>query len=199
VLLLIYSFSHFVHHPRHFNHGQHNATHRSPFIDIYLKEENLFLYGLALPLALVTLASVMWNPSTSNTNDSSITSTNDCFPSFRLGRGDVNVKKWTIVCYLLLLLLIMYDASREHPVEAQDDVVEDYNTASKEYQDRNDFPSFLTVAKGCPPVENVIRNVLKAKRPGVYMCGPIPLMGSVEGSIQKQRTDCAFYREDSEL
>ena len=48
-------------------------------------------------------------------------------------------------------------------------------------------------------MENVIRDNLRAKRPGVYMCGPIPLMESVEGSIQNQRTDCAFYREDSEL
>ena len=66
VTLCYYSFSHFVHHPRHFNHGQHNGTHRSPFTDIYLKEYRLFFYHLARPLALVTLVSV-WNLSTSNT------------------------------------------------------------------------------------------------------------------------------------
>ena len=81
VTLCYYSFSHFVYHRRHFNHEQHNGTHRSPSTDIYMKEDRLSFYHLARPLALVTLVSA-WNLSTSNTNDSSITSTDAFFSSF---------------------------------------------------------------------------------------------------------------------
>ena len=57
----------------------------------------------------------------------------------------------------------------------------------------------LSVSEGRPPVETLIKDTMKADRPGVYMCGPRPLMKAVEDSIPRKRTDCVFYREDSEL
>jgi predicted ferric reductase len=45
----------------------------------------------------------------------------------------------------------------------------------------------------------VIHNILQSDRPGVYSCGPRPLMESLERAIRNKRTDCAFYQEDSEM
>lgn len=58
---------------------------------------------------------------------------------------------------------------------------------------------FLEVTRGRPPVDAVIRDILEARRPGVYSCGPRTLLDLVEGSIRRKRDDCAFYEEDSEM
>jgi hypothetical protein len=62
-----------------------------------------------------------------------------------------------------------------------------------------DTPTKPTISAGRPAPDTVIRNVLKAHRPGVYMCGPRPLMDSVEGAVRDERSGCAFYRNDSEM
>ena len=48
----------------HEHHERHDKG--GPFEDIYLKKDGLFLYGLALPLALLALISTMWNPVSSS-------------------------------------------------------------------------------------------------------------------------------------
>ena len=57
----------------------------------------------------------------------------------------------------------------------------------------------LFLSKGRPPVEDVVADIDNATLPGVYLCGPVPLMESVEGTIRKTRSDCAFYTENSEM
>jgi len=129
-----YSFSHFVHHQighhgqPHGNHHPHDEDHHNndedhhhggnPFEGIYLKKDELFLWGFALPLMLLTLASLIWNPST-KTNDVTTSVTKEkgflaSFFSIKKNWGDVNVHKWTIICYLLPLLFVMYDSAHLH-------------------------------------------------------------------------------------
>jgi len=57
----------------------------------------------------------------------------------------------------------------------------------------------LLVSKGRPAADDVIGDILRADQPGVYSCGPLALMQSVEKSIKSKRADCAFYCEDSEM
>lgn len=75
-------------------------------------------------------------------------------------------------------------------------VMEDTTTKQKEESGVKSFPK---VSKGRPAMDAVIRDILGAQRPGVYMCGPQALMKSVESSMGNQRRDCVFYREDSEM
>mmetsp|Transcript_6682 Transcript_6682/g.11689 ORF Transcript_6682/g.11689 Transcript_6682/m.11689 type:complete len:980 (-) Transcript_6682:159-3098(-) len=58
---------------------------------------------------------------------------------------------------------------------------------------------FLEVSGGRPSVDTVIQDIIKAKQPGVYSCGPRTLLDIVERSIRQKRDDCAFYEEDSEM
>ena len=58
---------------------------------------------------------------------------------------------------------------------------------------------FLKVTGGRPPMDAVIQDVLQAKQPGVYSCGPRALLDAVEEAIRRKRDDCAFYQENSEM
>jgi hypothetical protein len=120
-----YSFSHFVHQTHHFkpphdspnehNEDGHDHQHGrgGSFDNFHLKKDGLFLYGFALPLLFLTLASLVWNPSTSTKG----TITKDTHNSTKENsRGDVNVKKWTIVCFVLPLFLVMLDGARSHDI-----------------------------------------------------------------------------------
>jgi hypothetical protein len=99
---------------------------------------------------------------------------------------------------------------------AEDSGAELTSQTNIESQDRNDanhsmlFPqtrssgetnidAILTVTGGRPPIESVIHDILESDRPGVYSCGPHSLMECLECAIYSKRTDCAFYREDSEM
>ena len=127
-----YSFSHFVHVTHHFEppHGGEDPNHRGEdpshhdehghdnghgrggsFDNIHLKKDELFLYGLALPLLLLTLASLIWNPSTSTKGTTSATAKFAHNTNKVNNPGDVNIQKWTIICFLLPLLLVMLDGS----------------------------------------------------------------------------------------
>ena len=59
--------------------------------------------------------------------------------------------------------------------------------------------NLMVVHAGRPEMNHVIESALVAVRPGVYFCGPHGLMENVEQSIRSKRSDCAFYREDSEM
>ena len=76
------------------------------------------------------------------------------------------------------------------------EVVED---KQKDLFDNDSTGSLLLVNKGRPSIDDVIAPILKASQPGVYLCGPHSLLESVENAIRLQRTDCGFYREDSEM
>jgi hypothetical protein len=120
-----FSFSHFVHQTHHFNPPHGNATEHSEdghdhqhgrhgsFDNFHLKKDGLFLYGLALPLLFLTLAALIWNPSSSTKG----TITKDKHNSTKENsRGDVNVQKWTIICFVLPLFLVMLDGARGHDI-----------------------------------------------------------------------------------
>ena len=155
VTICYYSFSHYVHNI-HFHIPPHNDTDTSTgshgedhhhgrkgsFENMFMKKDHLFLTGLALPLLLLTLVSVVWNPSTSanvrvvssknpsdedcHCNDNyrmldsnssvtttTATATRKTIPSVKR-QGDINVGKWTIVWFLLPLLFVMLDGARSH-------------------------------------------------------------------------------------
>jgi len=58
----------------------------------------------------------------------------------------------------------------------------------------------LIVSGGRPPIDDVIHDIIDSNKPGVYSCGPRPLMNSVENAIRNSTcSTCAFYREDSEM
>lgn len=130
ITLSYYSFSHYVHNPHSFfphgrndDHGNNNHTHvpfphgngtddhhqrrGGPFEGVYLKKQDLFLYGLALPLVLLTVAALIWNPSTKTTALQSETS----LLSPHKSPGEVNVFKWTLVWFLTPLFVIMLAGS----------------------------------------------------------------------------------------
>ena len=136
-----YAFSHFVHHQNfgNFTRGNHtshggfepsmnqtthgrNQTHGgNPFEGVYLKKDSLFLYGLALPLTLLAVVSLVWNPSASSASPRSpprpAAATKGFFDSIRSVRhswGDVNVQKWTIIWFLFPLLFVLFDSANEH-------------------------------------------------------------------------------------
>ena len=108
-----YSFSNFVHN-YHFElpHEQSDLQESGNLgsFDDLKKEINKFsLYGLALPLLMVTLVALLLNTSTkSRVNARKGQSIDKKINS----RGDINVKKWTIIWFLLPLLLVMCDGLR---------------------------------------------------------------------------------------
>jgi len=88
VTICYYAFSHYVHNihfhiPPHNDTDTHTDSHgdhdhddsgggdhghhgrKGSFENMFMKKDHLFLTGLALPLLLLTLVSVVWNPSTS--------------------------------------------------------------------------------------------------------------------------------------
>lgn len=105
-----YLFSHYIHHHRFHSHGRphedNHGQHHRPFEGGYMKVDGLFLYGFALPLTLMTLASLVWNPTPN------LQSKETFF--IRHSRGDVNVWKWTIIGFVVPLLLINYDSAYGH-------------------------------------------------------------------------------------
>ena len=58
---------------------------------------------------------------------------------------------------------------------------------------------FLKVTYGRPPTSAVIEDIIKAKSPGIYLCGPRSLLDAVDDMIREKRNDCAIYQEDSEM
>ena len=112
VTFCYYSFSQFVHgqHFRHeSNHPDEHQHRGGPFEGIYLARDGLFLYGLALPLTLLTMASSIWNPASSNSaSGKAVTGGRSFF------WGDINVKKWSILLFLIPLFAIMLLASNQH-------------------------------------------------------------------------------------
>ena len=118
-------FSHFVHQTHHFNppHGKPSSLHehghddehgrKGSFDNFHLKKDGLFLYGFALPLLLLTLAALVWNPSSSTKG----TTTRATHHSEKeRSRGDPNVQKWTLICFVLPLFLVMFDGARGHDI-----------------------------------------------------------------------------------
>ena len=126
-----FSFSHYVHQSHHFEpphgnpneHGKedphghgHGHGRGGSFDKMHLKKDGLFLYGLALPLLLLTLASLIWNPSTSTMGTTTSTKNIRSTSEKENSKGDVNVQKWTIIWFLVPLLLVMYDSARGHDI-----------------------------------------------------------------------------------
>lgn len=119
-----YLFSNFVHQTHHFNPPHNRTDHHEDghdhehgrggsFDNIHLKKDGLFLYGLALPLLFLTLAALIWNPSTS-TKGTITSGTKDSAKED--SRGDPNVQKWTIICFVLPLFIVMLDGARGHDI-----------------------------------------------------------------------------------
>jgi len=59
--------------------------------------------------------------------------------------------------------------------------------------------TILTVTSGRPAAASVVQDIATAQSPGVYLCGPVSLMKSIESDSRKTFPSCAIYREDSEL
>ena len=86
-------------------HDHDENRHGRGAFEFDLQNPRPFLYGLALPIVMLTLLSLLWNPSTSP---------NDTKNKKNLvvsSRGEVNVKKWTFIWFLLPLLLVMFDGA----------------------------------------------------------------------------------------
>ena len=132
VTLNYFLFSHFVHQTHHYNppHGKPDSHHEGPdshhdsghghehgrggsFDSFHLKKDYLFLYGFALPLLLLTIAGLIWNPSSSTKGTATVGAhTNGKKNSL----GDPNVQKWTIICFIVPLFLVMLDGARGHDI-----------------------------------------------------------------------------------
>jgi len=128
------SFSHYVHH-LHFHFEQHNTTtdghshdqhrrnseeqqqrtdhhhgRRGDFDSFHLVKDKLFFYGLALPIALLTVAGLIWNIKGVSGGIRKYQS------SSWSSNGDVNVKKWTIIWFIVPLILVMIEGAIGHHV-----------------------------------------------------------------------------------
>jgi len=103
----------------------------------------------------------------------------------------------TVLVAFVVSTLVQLCASRSDKEEVTANPNEDLECS--DMADSSDSTELLHISNGRPPVETVVEDVLHAKRPGVYMCGPHSLMESIENAIHKERRGCAFYREDSEL
>ena len=100
-------------------HSQHGRG--GPFDRIHDKVDSLFLYGLVLPLTLLTLASLIWNPTSTSTDGANGTMNatimnGSATTTKKVGSrpGEMNVHKWTIIWFVLPLLLVMLDGARGH-------------------------------------------------------------------------------------
>ena len=91
------------------HHHDHEHGRGGSFDRIHEKKDGLFLYGLALPLVLLTLAALVWNPSTSNTKGNAAEKVVE-----KNSQGEVNVQKWTIIWFVVPLFLVMFDGMRGH-------------------------------------------------------------------------------------
>ena len=127
------SFSHYVHH-LHFHFEQHNTTtdghshdhrriseeqqqhvdhhhgRRGDFDSFHLVKDKLFFYGLAIPIALLTVAGLIWNINSSSGGIGKYQSNSWS------SNGDVNVKKWTIIWFIVPLILVMIEGAIGHHV-----------------------------------------------------------------------------------
>ena len=94
-------------------HG-HNQHGRGAF-EFDLDNTRAFLQGLALPLLFLTLVALVWNPSTSakgtTTKKKGLSLGNSSSNGVSKSRGEVNVKKWTIIWFVLPLFLVMLDGA----------------------------------------------------------------------------------------
>ena len=103
----------------HWNSTDHKSDHRhgrgGDFDKIFLSKDGLFLFGLALPILLLTLATLVWNPK-SKPKDSSMKEgkVHSALKAVESKKGDVNVQKWTIICFLVPLLLVMLEGALGH-------------------------------------------------------------------------------------
>ncbi len=122
------------------SHGDSHHGRHGDFDAMHLKKDGLFLYGLALPIVLLTLAALIWNPSTSTKGTTSkgvavadATSTDDTDDTenkpkkIKNSPGDVNVRKWTIIWFVVPLVLIMLDGQRGHAIFKSDDTSNYFN------------------------------------------------------------------------
>ncbi len=113
--------------PRDHDHNHDEHHHGRGAFQFDLQNPRPFLNGLALPLLLLTLLSLVWNPSTSAKGTT--TEKKGCLKKFTLcgisvpsfsSRGEVNVQKWTLIWFVLPLLLVMMDgAIGSHMSQAQ--------------------------------------------------------------------------------
>ena len=143
-----FSFSHFVHH-HHFSFGNHTTNHTAnhsafpdhnqtghghnesmqhgkggPFDRFHEEEDDCFLYGMALPLLLLTLAALIWNPSSSSSNYTKNKTSlihQSTQEQEKNSAGEVNVTKWTLIWFVMPLFLIMLEGARGHHVFASHD------------------------------------------------------------------------------
>ncbi len=103
----------------HWNSTGHKIDHRhgrgGDFDKIFLSKDGLFLFGLALPILILTLATLLWNPN-SNPKDSPAKKEKirSALKSVESNKGDVNVQKWTTICFLVPLLLVMLEGALGH-------------------------------------------------------------------------------------
>jgi hypothetical protein len=95
------------------DHGQHNEGHGKggPFGRIHERYDPILLYGLALPIALLTLAAVVWTPLYIHHQ---LTTHKSKTRILNNATGDFNIRKWTIIWFILPLFLVMLDGARYH-------------------------------------------------------------------------------------
>lgn len=135
----LHSPSELVHH-HHFNFESHMQQPEAPngddqrhhshgrggdFDRIHIIHDKLFFYGLALPIALLTVFGLFvrdTNHEKSGGGAAYTTSEDgDGVNKSRVlvntaGEGDVNVKKWTLIWFILPLYLIFLEGARGHGV-----------------------------------------------------------------------------------
>mmetsp|Transcript_23248 Transcript_23248/g.68748 ORF Transcript_23248/g.68748 Transcript_23248/m.68748 type:complete len:902 (-) Transcript_23248:201-2906(-) len=107
------------------SHGGHDEHgHGGSFDRFHDKYDSLFLYGLALPIVLLTLLTLIWNPSTrvtkANAVNAAAKNNDEKKNKENKSPGEVNVQKWTIIWFVLPLFLVMLDGSQGHHSQGKD-------------------------------------------------------------------------------
>ena len=97
--------------------GHHKKRHcdGTGFSTFILHKDEIFLFGFALPILLLTLATLLWNPNSKSKEDSSFAKKTILKKVLQSKRGDVNVLKWTMIWFFVPLILIIVEGALGHP------------------------------------------------------------------------------------
>jgi len=110
-----YAFNRFVHQPRHFHHNASSSTNHHgggpPREGFYLQKDGLLLYGIAIPIAVLAVVTLLWKPKPNVLKP--VVSDRHC-------KGEVNVRKWSFIWFLLPLLFVLLDSAHEAFVGSRD-------------------------------------------------------------------------------
>ena len=100
------------------NHHHHDNEHgrKGSFEKIHDEEDKFFLYGLALPLTLLTVAGLIWNNRKNHHQNPKHRHQHQHHRNISetAGGGQVSVGKWTLIWFVLPLFLVMLDGAWGH-------------------------------------------------------------------------------------